>query len=67
MEITSSATRIRLGSFQLEGKSKVWWEWVKASRSLEEMTWEEFRELFMGKYFLKPACHVKALEFLELR
>ena len=51
MEITSNATRIRLGAFQLEGKSLVWWDWVKASRNLKAMAWEEFRELFMGKYF----------------
>ena len=51
MEITSDATRIRLAAFQLEGESQVWWDWVKASGNLEAMTWEEFRELFMGKYF----------------
>ena len=31
------------------------------------MTWEEFRELFMGKFFLTSARHVKAREFLELK
>ena len=51
MEITSDATRIRLAAFQLEGKSLVWWDWVKASRNLEAMTWEEFCEFFMDKYF----------------
>ena len=51
MEITSDVTRIRLTAFQLEGESQVWWDWVKASRNLEAMTWEEFCELFMGKYF----------------
>ena len=67
MEITSDAMRIRLAAFQLEGESEVWWDWVKASRSLEAITWEEFRELFMGKYFLASARHVKAREFLELK
>ena len=51
MEITSDATRVRLATFQLEGESQVWWDWVKASRNLEVMTREEFCELFMGKYF----------------
>ena len=51
MEITSDAMRIRLAAFQLEGEPQVWWDWVKASRNLEAMTWEEFHELFMGKYF----------------
>ena len=51
MEITSDATRIWLVAFQLEGESQVWWDWVKALMNLEVMTLEEFRELFMGKYF----------------
>ena len=67
MEITSDATRIRLVAFQLEGESQVWWDWVKASRNLEPMTWEEFCELFMGKYFPASTQHAKAREFLELK
>ena len=67
MEITSNATRLRLAVFQLEGESQVWWDWVKASRNLEAMTWEEFHELFMSKYFSAFARHAKAREFLELK
>ena len=45
----------------------MWWDWVKTSRDLEAMTWIEFHELFMGKYFPTTARHVKAKEFLELK
>ena len=31
------------------------------------MTWGEFRELFMGKFFPTSARHAKAREFLELK
>ena len=31
------------------------------------MTWAEFHDLFMGKYFSDTARHAKAQEFLELR
>ena len=31
------------------------------------MTWGEFRELFMSKFFSTPVRHVKAREFLELK
>ena len=31
------------------------------------MTWGEFKELFMGKFFPASAKHAKALEFLELK
>ena len=67
MEITSDTTRITLASFQLKGDSQIWWEWVTTSMDLETMTWDDFRKLFMGKYFPVSARHVKAREFLELR
>ena len=31
------------------------------------MTWAEFHELFMGKYFPATARHAKAQEFLKLK
>ena len=31
------------------------------------MTWGEFKELFMGKFFPTLARHAKAREFLELK
>ena len=67
MEITSDTTRVRLVAFLLEGEARVWWRWVRTSRELEAMTWAEFQELFMGKYFLETARHAKAQEFLELK
>ena len=67
MEITSDTTRIRLATFQLEGEAQVWWNWAKTSRDLEAMTWAEFQELFMGKYFPDTTRHAKTQEFLELK
>ena len=67
MEITSDTSRIRLAAFQLEGEAQVWWNWAKTSKDLEAMTWVEFQELFMGKYFSDTARHAKAQEFLELK
>ena len=60
MEITYYMTRIRLAAFQLEGEAQVWWNWAKTSRDLEAMTWAEFHDLFMGKYFPATTRHVKA-------
>ena len=60
MEITSDTTKIKLASFQLEGKAQVWWNWVKTSRDLEAMTWAGFLELFMSKYFPATSRHAKA-------
>ena len=67
IEITSDATRIRLAAFQLKGETQVWCKWARTSRDLEAMTWVEFQELFMGKYFPETARHAKAQEFLELK
>ena len=67
MEITSDTTMIRLDAFQLEGEAQVWWRWARTSRDLEVMTWAEFQELFMGKYFPETARHAKAQEFLEMK
>ena len=67
MEITSDTTKIRLAAFQLEGEARVWLRWVRTSRDLEIMTWAEFQELFMGKYFSETARHAKAQKFLELK
>ena len=67
MDITSNTDKIKVVVFQLEGKSQVWWDWVKTSRDLEAMTWAEFHELFMGKYFPATVRYAKAQEFLELK
>ena len=67
MEITSDTTKIRLAAFQLENEAQVWWRWARTSRDLEAMTWVEFQELFMGKYFPVTARHAKAQEFIELK
>ena len=67
MEITSDTTRIRLAVFQLKGEAQVWWNWAKTSRDLEAMTWAEFHDLFMGKYFPDTTRHAKAQEFLKLK
>ena len=60
MKITSDTTWITLASFQLEGESQIWWEWVTTSRDLETMTLDDFRKLFMGKYFPASARRAKA-------
>ena len=67
MEITSGVTRIRLAVFQLEGEAQVWWKWARTSRDLAAMTWAEFQEMLIGKYFPDTARHAKAQEFLELK
>ena len=40
---------------------------MKTSRDIKAMTWAEFHDFFMGKYFLATARHAKAQKFLELK
>ena len=40
---------------------------MKTSRDWKAMTWVDFRELFMSKFFPTSARYVKAHEFLDLR
>ena len=40
---------------------------VRVSRDPETMTWGEFREFFMGKFFPASDRRAKAREFLELK
>ena len=40
---------------------------MKTSRDWEAMTWADFRELFMSKFFPASARYAKAQEFLGLR
>ena len=44
---------------------------MKTSRNVETMTWVDFKELFMSKFFPESGRHVgrhvKAREFLDLR
>ena len=60
MEITFDAIKIRLAVFQLEEEAHQWWTCAKTSRDIETMTWEEFQELFMNKYFPSVLRQVKA-------
>ena len=60
IEITFDTAKVGLAAFQLEGEAQVWWNWVKTSRDLKAMTWTEFHDLFMGKYFMDTARHAKA-------
>ena len=60
MEITFDATKMKLATFQLEGESQVRWDWIKASRDLEAITWEDLCRIFMEKYFPASARHVCA-------
>ena len=51
MEIASDSTRINLAAFQLEGEAHNWWDLVKRSLDLTTLLWDEFKDLFLGKYF----------------
>ena len=67
MEIANDATRINLVPFQLEGEAHNWWDLVKRSLDLTTLLWDEFKDLFLGKYFPQPYRQAMILEFLDLK
>ena len=53
MDIQQDQDRIALATIQMEGGAEHWWSMVRDSRPVAELTWEQFEDLFLKKYFLE--------------
>ncbi|XP_028115674.1 uncharacterized protein LOC114313492 [Camellia sinensis] len=51
MGITEAADRIALAVFELDDEADHWWELIKNTRDVASLSWNQFRELFLNKYF----------------
>ncbi|XP_075521454.1 uncharacterized protein LOC142554675 [Primulina tabacum] len=47
--------------------SRIWWEATKVTVNVQELKWNEFKDLFYAKYFSSEVKAKKVKEFLELR
>ena len=59
----------RLAVFQLTYSAAEWWEAEEASLgtvALDQLTWEEFKDKFLQKYFLALERDKKEREFMDL-
>lgn len=59
--------RIICATFMLENDARFWWDTIKASRDVREMTWNDFKEVFNNKYFSQTVRTAKMVEFVQLR
>ncbi|RVW31634.1 Transposon Ty3-I Gag-Pol polyprotein [Vitis vinifera] len=58
--------RVSLVAYMLVDKTNFLWESMKRVYDTEDMTWEKFERIFLGKYFGEVAKHAKRMEFEHL-
>ncbi|XP_038989923.1 uncharacterized protein LOC120113180 [Phoenix dactylifera] len=65
----SEDVKIRLAIPMLKGNAKFWWTAMKATfeGDDEQLTWNEFKDIFYDQYFPKSVRLSKENEFLSLR
>ncbi|XP_047313623.1 uncharacterized protein LOC124917180 [Impatiens glandulifera] len=63
----SEVERVRCTTFMLRDDARIWWQGAKAALDLNNISWEEFKEVFYGKYFTLSTRNKLAQEFLEIK
>ncbi|XP_028070165.1 uncharacterized protein LOC114272645 [Camellia sinensis] len=66
MGITEATDRIALAVFELDDEADHWWELIKNTRDVASLSWNQFRELFLNKYFLITIRRERVKEFQNL-
>ncbi|XP_028106501.1 uncharacterized protein LOC114305596 [Camellia sinensis] len=66
MGITEAADRIALAVFELDDGADHWWELIKNTRDVASLSWNQFRELFLNKYFPSTIRQERVKEFQNL-
>ncbi|XP_028089600.1 uncharacterized protein LOC114289953 [Camellia sinensis] len=66
MGITEAADRIALAVFELDDEADHWWELMKNTRDVASLSWNQFRELFLNKYFPSTIRRERVKEFQNL-
>ncbi|XP_028081778.1 uncharacterized protein LOC114283146 [Camellia sinensis] len=66
MGITEAADRIALAVFELDDEADHWWELIKNTRDVASLSWNQFRELFLNKYFPNTVRRERVKEFQNL-
>ncbi|XP_028112032.1 uncharacterized protein LOC114310284 [Camellia sinensis] len=66
-DIRNEQDRVTMAVFQMEGEVDHWWEMIKSTRQVETLTWRQFEDLFMEKYFPNSLRQEMIQEFLQLK
>ncbi|XP_077249920.1 uncharacterized protein LOC143889551 [Tasmannia lanceolata] len=66
----TSQQRVRLATYRLAGDADQWWDLVRNTKTEEEMNaicWNEFKRIFLEKYFPQPLRAQLVREFISLK
>ncbi|XP_058185826.1 uncharacterized protein LOC131303052 [Rhododendron vialii] len=66
LDITRDGDRVALATYQLKGEARNWWELMETTHDVAIMTFDEFENIFLDKYFPTPLKQAKAHEFMNL-
>ncbi|XP_028127600.1 uncharacterized protein LOC114324084 [Camellia sinensis] len=66
MGITEATDRIALATFELDDEADHWWELMKNTRDMASLSWNQFKELFLSKYFPSTIRRGRVKEFQNL-
>ncbi|XP_028072240.1 uncharacterized protein LOC114274494 [Camellia sinensis] len=66
-DIQNEQDRVTMAAFQTEGEADHWWEMIKSARQVETLTWRQFEDLFMEKYFPNSLRQEMIQKFLQLK
>ncbi|XP_028127580.1 uncharacterized protein LOC114324056 [Camellia sinensis] len=67
LEIQNEQDQMSLASFLFDGEADFWWTMIKESRQVADLSWRQFEELFMEKYFPNSVRQEMIQEFLQLK
>nr|KYP37887.1 hypothetical protein KK1_040888 [Cajanus cajan] len=61
--------KVTLATFMLFGEAGIWWQsaWQRIIATGTQVSWDNFKWLFLEKYFPRDIRHKKQVEFLELK
>ncbi|XP_020207975.1 uncharacterized protein LOC109792938 [Cajanus cajan] len=61
--------KVTLATFMLSGEAGIWWQGTlkRMIATGTQVNWENFKRLFLEKYFPQDVRHKKQVEFLELK
>ena len=59
--------KVLCASFMLRHHAEYWWDIISFIHDITTITWERFRELFYGKYFIDAMKANKRTEFANLK
>ena len=62
MQITDEQ-RLTLVPYIMEDEAEFWWNMVMRTEDVDQMSWEDFKELFLAKYFPEVERDAQREEF----